>query len=55
MDLSEISQGDVVWMDVAQNKDWWRALVNTVMNFRVPRNVATSLSSCEATRTQWSQ
>jgi hypothetical protein len=23
-------------LDVAQNRDWWRALVNTVMNLRVP-------------------
>jgi hypothetical protein len=26
----------VDWIDVSQNKDQWRALVNTVMNLRVP-------------------
>jgi hypothetical protein len=24
------------WINMAQDKDWWRALVNTVMNLRVP-------------------
>jgi hypothetical protein len=35
MDLGEIGDG-VDWTDVAQNRDQWRALVNTVMNLRVP-------------------
>jgi thiamine monophosphate synthase len=36
MDLREIGFGDVDWIHLAQNRDRWRALVNTVMNVRVP-------------------
>jgi hypothetical protein len=35
MDLREIGWEGVVWMHVAHNKDQWRALVNTITNFRV--------------------
>jgi hypothetical protein len=35
MDLREIGWDDVDWIDTAQNRDQWRALVNTVMNLRV--------------------
>jgi hypothetical protein len=35
-DLREIGFGDVDWIHWAQDRDRWRALVNTVMNFRVP-------------------
>jgi hypothetical protein len=35
MDLREIGFGDVDWIDLAQDRDWWWALVNTVMNLRV--------------------
>jgi hypothetical protein len=33
------------WIDMAQERDQWRALVNTVMNIRVPYNVRKFLSS----------
>jgi hypothetical protein len=36
MDLREIEWDGVDWIDLAQNRDQWRALVNTVMNLRVP-------------------
>jgi hypothetical protein len=36
MDLREIGFGDVDWIHWAQDRDMWRALVNTVMNLLVP-------------------
>jgi hypothetical protein len=36
MDLREIGWEGVDWVDLAQDRDQWRALVNTVMNLRVP-------------------
>jgi hypothetical protein len=36
MDLRETGFGDVDWIHLAQDKDRWWALVNTVMNLRVP-------------------
>jgi hypothetical protein len=36
MDLREIGWGGMDWIDLAQDGDQWRALVNTVMNLRVP-------------------
>jgi hypothetical protein len=35
MDLGEIGWDGVEWVDLAQDRDQWRALVNTVMNLRV--------------------
>jgi hypothetical protein len=36
MDLREIGWGGMDWIDLAQDKYKWMALVNTVMNLRVP-------------------
>jgi hypothetical protein len=34
--LGEIGSGFMDWIDLAQDMDQWRALVNTVMNIRIP-------------------
>jgi hypothetical protein len=36
MDLAEVGWGDVDWIDLAQDRDRWRALVNSVLNLWVP-------------------
>ena len=36
MDLKEISINTRNWIDSAQDRDYWRALVNAAMNLRVP-------------------
>jgi hypothetical protein len=41
MDLREMD-----WIDLAQERDKWRALVNIVMNIRIPQNAGKFLSSC---------
>jgi hypothetical protein len=44
MDLGEVGWGDVVWIGLAKNRNSWRAVVNSVLNLRVPLN-AGKLSS----------
>jgi hypothetical protein len=46
MDLREIGWGGFDWIDLVQDRDQLRVVVNTVMNFRVPYNVGKFLSSC---------
>jgi hypothetical protein len=36
MDLGEVGWGDVDWIDLAKDRNRWRALVNSVLNLRVP-------------------
>jgi len=45
MDLQEVGGGCGDWMELAQDRDGWRALVGTVMNLWVPKN-AGNLTSC---------
>jgi hypothetical protein len=36
MDLQEVGCGDMDWINLAQNKDRWQALVNAVLNLCFP-------------------
>jgi hypothetical protein len=45
MDLGEIGFGDVDWIHLAQDRDRWRALLNMVINLRVPQNAGNFLTS----------
>jgi hypothetical protein len=38
MDIGEVGWGDVDWIGMAQDRNRWRALVNSVLNLRVPWN-----------------
>jgi hypothetical protein len=45
MDLRKIAWGDMDWIDLAQDRDQWTAIVNTIMKIRVPLNVEKYLGS----------
>jgi len=45
MDLMELGWEDVDWMYLVQNRNQWRAVVNTVMNCRFPKREGNFLTS----------
>jgi hypothetical protein len=51
MDLVEVGWGDVDWIGLAQNRDRWRALVNSVLNLRVVGGKARGKEASRKTKT----
>ena len=46
VDLQEVRGGFGDWMELAQDRDRWPALVSMVMNLRVPKIAGNFLTSC---------
>jgi hypothetical protein len=44
MDLQQIGWEEAEWIDLTQDRDKWKALVNTAMKLRVPQNARNFLT-----------
>jgi hypothetical protein len=51
MDLAEVGWGDVDWIGLPQDRDRWRALVNSVLNLRVVGGKARGKEATRKTKT----
>jgi hypothetical protein len=47
VDLQEMGCGGMDWIELAKEREWWQALVNEVMNLRVPQNAGNFLTNCK--------
>jgi hypothetical protein len=45
MDLEEVVWESMEWIELAEDRDRWRPLVNVVMNLQVPKNAENFLTS----------
>ena len=45
MGLQEMEWEDMGWIDLAEDRDRWRALVDALMNLRVPQNAGNFLTN----------